>query len=569
MGISHCFDYNRELVPTFSVGITKEMAEKRFKFSIQFKLFLILISIVVFISSTIVFFFVTWTKNELYGEIEKRGKIEAKSLAFDAKYGVITEDTVILDHFVAGRMVKPDIMFIVIENNDGAVLTKSIKEKCFHCDELTKKDLLVDIGEAILEPTIISKEGHDIYIFAAPIVTERSEIPNQEKILENALIFTDKPTEPLQLIRGMVYVGVSLVNLNKRVQDTLAVSVLIIFIVVIVSLTISSYFIKAITVPIRKVALAANEISNGNLAMSVEVFSSDEIGEMAENFNKMTTTLKITIDELTDFKNKLEMKVKKRTMELELALRMRVGLLKKLANANKELESFAYVVSHDLKAPLRGINSLATWIYKDYGDKFDEDGKEQIQLLIGRVKRMYNLIDGILQYSRTGQAREEISKVDTNILIKEIIDILAPPDHIEIKIKDKLPIISYGKVHMGQIFQNLLSNAIKFIDKPKGKIIIGCDDKDDYFWKFSVTDNGSGIDEKHFEKIFTIFQTLSPRDHFESTGIGLTVSKKIVEIYGGSIEVKSKIGEGSTFTFSVPKDLRIKAYSNDPKDKES
>jgi len=545
------------------------MDKKRFKFSIQFKLFLILISIVVFISSTIVFFFVTWTKNELYGEIEKRGKIEAKSLAFDAKYGVITEDTVILDHFVAGRMVKPDIMFIVIENNDGAVLTKSIKEKCFDCDELTKKDLLVDIGQAILEPTIVSKEGHDIYIFAAPIVTERSEIPNQEKILENILLFTDKPTEPLQLIRGMVYVGVSLVNLNKRVQDTLAVSVLIIFIVVIVSLTISSYFIKAITVPIRKVALAANEISNGNLAMSVEVFSSDEIGEMAENFNKMTTTLKITIDELTDFKNELEMKVRKRTMELELALRMRVGLLKKLANANKELESFAYVVSHDLKAPLRGINSLATWIYKDYGDKFDEDGKEQIQLLIGRVKRMYNLIDGILQYSRTGQAREEISKVDTNIQIKEIIDFLAPPDHIEIKIIDKLPIISYGKVHLGQIFQNLLSNAIKFIDKPKGKIIIGGDDKDDYFWKFSVTDNGSGIDEKHFDKIFKIFQTLSPRDHFESTGIGLTVSKKIVEVYGGSIEVKSKIGEGSTFTFSVPKDLRIKAYSNDPKDKES
>ena len=530
------------------------MVKKRFKFNIQLKFFIILISIIVFISSTIVFFFVTWTKNELYREIEKRGKIEAKSLAYDAKYGVITEDTVILDHFVEGRMVKPDIMFIVIENNDGTVITKNIKEICLFCDELTDKDFMANLGKAILEPTIISKNGYDIYIFAAPITTERLKSPKQEKILDDILIFSGKTTEPLLLIRGMVYVGVSLVNVNKRVQNTFAVSVLIIFLVVIVSLTISSYFIKAITDPIRKVAQAANEISGGNLEMSVDVYSSDEIGEMAENFNKMTITLRKTINELTDLKTELEEKVEERTMELESAFKMQTNLLKKLENANKELESFAYVVSHDLKAPLRGINSLATWMYNDYGDKFDKGGKEQIQLLIGRVKRMYNLIDGILQYSRTGQAKDASIKVDTNILIKEIIDMLAPPDNIEIRIEDKLPIIFYGKVHIEQIFQNLLSNAIKFIDKPSGKIIIGADDGGDY-WNLSITDNGPGIDGKYFKKIFRIFQTLSPRDHFESTGIGLTITKKIVEIYGGMIIVKSKIGKGSTFSFTIPKNL--------------
>ena len=530
------------------------MVEKRFKLNIQLKFFLIIISIVAFISSTIVFFFVTWTKNELYGEIEKRGKIEAKSLAYDAKYGVITEDTVILDHLVAGRMVKPDIQCIIIENNDGIVLTKSTKLRCFSCDELTKKNFIDDLGNTILEPVIISKEGHDVYVFAAPIITERSEIPGQEKILEDILLFADKTTEPLQLNRGMVFVGVSLLNVNKRVLDTFAVSVLIIFLVIAVSLSISSYFIKAITNPIRKVAEAANEISNGNLTMSVDVYSSDEIGEMAENFNKMTITLRRTINELRDLKVGLEKKVDERTMALEFALKMQSSLLKKLANANKELESFAYVVSHDLKAPLRGINSLATWIYTDYGDKLDKEGKEHVQMLIARVNRMYNLINGILQYSRTGLARDKIINVDTNILIREIIGMLDPPHHIAIRIKDELPVILYGKVHMEQILQNLLSNAIKFIDKPKGEIIIGCDDSVDY-WKFSVTDNGPGIDEKHFEKIFQIFQTLSPRDNFESTGIGLTILKKIVEIYGGKIEVKSKIGVGSTFSFSVPKNL--------------
>jgi two-component system sensor kinase FixL len=227
-------------------------------------------------------------------------------------------------------------------------------------------------------------------------------------------------------------------------------------------------------------------------------------------------------------------------------------LLEQLERTNQELKDFAYIVSHDLKAPLRGINTLVKWISSDYADKFDQEGMEQMNLLLSRVDRMHNLIDGILQYSRVGRVKEEKTQVNLNELVPDIIDTLAPPENITITIEDELPVIECEKTRIVQVFQNLLSNAIKYMDKPQGKIRVACIDKDNC-WRFSVADNGPGIEEKYFEKIFQMFQTLRPRDEFESTGVGLTVVKKIVEIHGGRIWVESKVGEGSTFFFTMPK----------------
>ena len=231
---------------------------------------------------------------------------------------------------------------------------------------------------------------------------------------------------------------------------------------------------------------------------------------------------------------------------------VRTQLLEQLASANQELKDFAYVVSHDLKAPLRGIKTIADWISTDYADKLDSDGKEQLSLLSNRVDRMHNLIDGILQYSRIGRIEEEKVDINLNELVPEIIDMIAPPANIAITVENKLPTITSETTRMTQLFQNLLSNAVKYMDKPKGQIKIGCAEEGD-FWKFNITDNGPGIEEKHFEKIFKIFQTLVPRDEFESTGIGLTVVKKIIELYRGKIWVESKVGEGTTFFFTLPK----------------
>lgn len=229
------------------------------------------------------------------------------------------------------------------------------------------------------------------------------------------------------------------------------------------------------------------------------------------------------------------------------------NLMRELENANAELKEFAYVVSHDLKAPLRAINALATWISADYSDSFDEDGKEQMALLISRVNRMHNLIDGILQYSRVGRIREEKQQIDLQKVLPEIIDSLAPPEHITIDIETSMPHLKFEPTRINQVFQNLLSNAIKFNDKEQGRIGIGCKDKEDH-WEFYVRDNGPGIPQQHHQQIFKIFQTLQSKDEYESTGIGLTSVKKIITLYGGNIWVESTVGEGTTFLFTINKE---------------
>ena len=227
-------------------------------------------------------------------------------------------------------------------------------------------------------------------------------------------------------------------------------------------------------------------------------------------------------------------------------------LMHELESANEELRNFAYVVSHDLKAPLRAIGSLADWVVTDYADKFDDEGKAHMQMLLSRVRRMDGLIDGILQYSRVGRVKEVSVAVNLGQLVPEVIDLLSPPANIVITVDNPLPTVMGERTRLQQVFQNLLSNAIKYMDKPEGRIRIGCVAAGKK-WKFSVADNGPGIEERHFERIFQLFQTLAPRDRVESTGVGLSLVKKIIELYGGEAWVESKLGEGSTFFFTLPR----------------
>ena len=230
----------------------------------------------------------------------------------------------------------------------------------------------------------------------------------------------------------------------------------------------------------------------------------------------------------------------------------REAFIDALNRSNEELKEFAYIVSHDLKAPLRAIGSLAEWISRDYADKLDEEGRENLSLLLGRTKRMNALIEGILRYSRLGRLKPERDNLDANRIAGLVIGALAPPENIKVRVEGTLPTVMYDRTHLEQLFQNLISNAIKHMGKPTGEVVISCRDTDP-MWEFCVRDTGQGIEEKHFERIFKIFQSLRPRDELESTGIGLTLVKKIVETNGGTVWLKSAVGEGSEFYFTIPK----------------
>jgi len=227
-------------------------------------------------------------------------------------------------------------------------------------------------------------------------------------------------------------------------------------------------------------------------------------------------------------------------------------LMGELKEINEQLNQFAYVVSHDLKAPLRAISSLADWLITDYGDKVGEAGREQFAMLLGRTKRMNSLVDGILRYSRITRQHEEQVTVDVNVLLREVSEMLSPPAGMALHIAPGLPTVQCERTRLTQVFENLVSNAIKYMGKPAGDIYVGCEDAG-LHWKFSVRDTGPGIEERYFEKIFQIFQTLAARDDRESTGIGLAIVKKNVELSGGRVWVESKPGQGSAFFFLIPK----------------
>ncbi len=173
-------------------------------------------------------------------------------------------------------------------------------------------------------------------------------------------------------------------------------------------------------------------------------------------------------------------------------------------------------------------------------------------MLVGRTKRMHNLMDGILQYSTMGRVPERVREVDINRMVQETVEMLAPPEHIQVMVEDELPTVMGRPTRLRQVFQNLIGNAIRFVDKPEGWIRIGCVDEGTH-WQFSVADNGPGIEEKYHTKIFQPFQTLSRRDDVESTGIGLALVKRAVASWGGDVWVASSVGLGSTFYFTLPK----------------
>jgi signal transduction histidine kinase/ligand-binding sensor domain-containing protein len=227
-------------------------------------------------------------------------------------------------------------------------------------------------------------------------------------------------------------------------------------------------------------------------------------------------------------------------------------LEKKVAERTEELESFAYITSHDLKAPLRGINQLAEWLYEDYADKIDKEGKSSLKMLQERAIRMNDMIQGILEYSRIGRTEEKKKEIDLNKLLKEVIGLLASPGNVKIEVENKLPKYTADRTRLTQLFQNLLSNAIKHAGKPEGIIKVKCEEEKTE-WKFSISDNGRGIEKKYWDKIFKIFQTLEPDPQGKSTGIGLTIVKKILDLYKGRIWVKSEIEKGTTFYFTLPK----------------
>ncbi|MHB0755049.1 GAF domain-containing sensor histidine kinase [Polaribacter sp. M15] len=225
-------------------------------------------------------------------------------------------------------------------------------------------------------------------------------------------------------------------------------------------------------------------------------------------------------------------------------------LVDKLKRSNEELKEYAHIVSHDLKSPLRSIAALTSWIKMDNDGKFDAETLQNFSDIDLTLETMENLISDVLEFSSIDSEIKEDKEVNLNKLVKKLIQVLYVPDHVSINILKKLPIVKGDSTKFKQLFQNLISNAIKFINKDQGVVNIDFIERQS-FYQFSIQDNGIGIEQRHFDKIFKIFQSLKKSE--DSSGIGLSIVKKIVDIYKGEIWLESELNKGTTFYFTIKK----------------
>ncbi len=228
------------------------------------------------------------------------------------------------------------------------------------------------------------------------------------------------------------------------------------------------------------------------------------------------------------------------------------SLVQELSLSNDELKDFAYAVSHDLKSPLRSMNTLVNWIEEEFV-KFDNDAsRENFDHLYRKLDRMDQLIDDLLMYSRVDRGNIDNEEVDFNEVFYDLMETINVPEHITVSLKSDLPTMYLSRVRIKQVFQNLLSNAIKYCDKDPGFVSVSFKEESSHY-VFCIRDNGKGIDSIYFKKIFQIFQTLEKSE--SSTGIGLSIVKKIIDFYGGKVWVNSIVGSGSVFCFSLSKNI--------------
>ncbi len=260
-----------------------------------------------------------------------------------------------------------------------------------------------------------------------------------------------------------------------------------------------------------------------NSALQQEIRERQQVEEVARRMNAQ-----------------LELLVRERTAELEAA--------------NNDLRHVISIASHDLKTPLRGIGQLAQWLKDDYSSLFDAHAQEMLGWMIQRVKRMNNLMNGIIEYVGITRHAGKSKPTDLNDLVRQILTNLSPPETIRCRILNPLPVVSVPRKHLSDVFGHLLDNAISFMENDAGQITIASSDAGAY-WRFEVADTGPGIAPEYHDKIFQLFQTLHDHDEHEQIGLGLAVVKKIITLYGGSVWLESEPNRGSSFFFTLPKSI--------------
>lgn len=348
-------------------------------------------------------------------------------------------------------------------------------------------------------------------------------------------------------LREALEIEILQVEKNKKdLMNRIKVINLLIFIIIgvvaFIAVFVIFYTTNSITNPIQKLYSGAEIIGRGDLDHRLNIKTGDEIQDLAEGFNRMA-------GELKELYANLENKVRERTIQLAEANEA-------LGRTNKELDDFTYIVSHDLKEPLRGVKAFTKLLLEDYSKKLDKEGLEHLRIISESGTRMTKLIEDLLNLSRIGRIKNVESDIDLNEVLSDVKKNLLyslEEKKADLRVSGDFPKVMCDRIRISEVFTNLISNAVKYAKKDVRPVIeVGYLDKGE-FYEFYVKDNGVGIEEEYYDRVFQIFQRLQAKGEHEGTGAGLTIVKKIIESHGGKIWVESKVGAGSAFYFTLPK----------------
>ena len=467
----------------------------------------------------IVIFFPYKLKDQVIHAISDKAQIIAGIIARNISQALYEKNTKLIEKMLQSTIEYRDIVYFIIINDSGRVVFDFNKPEADRVDfaKVDKKNCI--------------SQNSTVYKVMTPIFHNSCEI-------------------------GQLYLGVTLRKLTTEINQSRIITVIVSFSILVISVVAVLGISTVVTRPLRNIVNTVDKVSKGDFTQRVLTSSHDEVGVLAQKLNLMVVALENYTQELKleiDQREKAEAEIRRLNAELEHRVVERTA---QLEASNKELEAFAYSISHDLRAPLRHVEGFVELLKKHTYNNLDEKSQRFMNNIATSAKKLGILIDDLLAFSRMG--RTEIVKIEVNF--KQLVDEVCQEFEPEIEGRTiTWEIGAMNSIHgdptlLRQVMANLISNAIKFTrPRKEAKIEIGnlsSNDKEDIIF---ISDNGVGFDMKYSNKLFGVFQRLHPVDDFEGSGIGLANVERIISRHGGRVWAEGYVGKGATFYFSLPK----------------